>query len=157
MPRSALAVLMLSSVVLFGCQHAGKWSRLKQIDSSLGVLNDPQRLLTIASGNEGPTGQPSEHPYAPTIETRHEALQALLRIQRSRFLVALSPAMDTTAIDHVWIETLSSSNNLVKLLATRSRIADRKAPEGEYWSIELFDFDKSGRLLSRQPYREPHG
>jgi hypothetical protein len=157
MPRNMLAFLAVLTFALLGCQPVGVWSRLSQVDPSLAILNDPQRLLTIASSYEGPIGQPSEHPSAPTIETRHEALQALLRVQRSRFQVELSPVTDTTGIDHVCIETLQSSNNLVKLLATPSRNADRKAPEGDYWSMELLDFDKSGRLLSRQPYMEPHG
>ena len=148
---------MLLTFALLGCQHVGTWSRLKQIDPSLAVLNDPPRLLTIASSYEGPIGQPPEHPSAPTIETRHEALQALLRVQRSHFQVVLPSVTDTTGIDHVVIETLSSSNNLVKLLATPSRVADRKATEGDYWSMELLEFNKSGRLLSRQPYKVPHG
>ena len=157
MPRSPIAFLMLLTVALLGCQHVETWSRLRQIDPSLAILNDPPRLLTIASSYEGPAGQPPEHPSAPTIETRHEALRALLRVQRGRFQVVLLAVTDTTGIDHVVIETLQSSNNLVKLLATPTHLADRKAAEGDYWSMELLEFDNSGRLLSRQPYKEPHG
>ena len=141
---------------MLGCQQTETWPRLKQLDSSLAMLHDPPRLLTIASSYIGTPGQPSEHPSDPTIETRHEALRALLRLQSTQFRVTLRPVTDTTGIDHVYLETLQSSNHLVRLLATPSRLADRKAPEGDYWNMEVLEFDPSGRLLNRQPYSEKH-
>jgi hypothetical protein len=132
MPRSVVALMMVLTLGLMACKHKGEWPRLKEIDPSLAVLQDPQRLLALASTYIGPTGKPTEHPSDPTIETRHEALRALLRLQPKRFHVEFPPVKDTTGIDHVVLETLSGSNNMVRLLATPSRIADRKASEGDY-------------------------
>jgi hypothetical protein len=149
--RSFAAFLLLT---LIGCQQSGMWPRLKGLDSSLTVLDDPPRLLAIASNYDGPPGQPWEHPLEPTISTRHEALRALLSLQCKRFRVALVSvnAKNTTGIDHICVETMRSDSNSVTLLATPSLLAERKAPEGDYWNMEELTFEKSGRLISRQPY-----
>lgn len=149
MLRSALSLVVL---VLLGCQQGEDSPRLRQLDRSLSILADPKRLLDLASSYVGPPGQPNEHPFAPTIETRHEAVLALLRQQSSRFHTALASVKETTGIDHVVVEPLPSADGLVRLLATPSRFADRKAPEGDYWSMEVLEFDMAGRLLSRQAY-----
>jgi len=61
--------------------------------------------------------------------------------------------METAGIDHIFVETLRSSTNTITLLATPSQLADGKAPEGNYWSMEELTFEKSGKLLSRQPHK----
>jgi hypothetical protein len=152
MPRNSLALLM--ALMLVAGQRGETWSRLRQIDPSLALLSNPGRLLILASSYAGPTGKPYEHPDDPTVETRHEALRALLSLQSKRFDVSLPAVVKTTGIDHVLVKALSTSNNLVRLVATPSRLPDRKATEGDYWNLEVLAFDKSGRLLSRGAYKE---
>jgi len=144
-------------VVVFGCQHANEWPRLKQLDPSLSILGEPKRLLNVAcnhvdqaAGSKGDSGLDSP------INTRHEAVRALLALQGKRFNVHLAPipSRDTTGIDHILVTTLQSSGDAVKLLVTPTLVADRKAREGDYWSVEQLTFDANGKLLNRQPYKE---
>jgi hypothetical protein len=120
------------------------------------AMADPRRLLAIASNYLGPTVQLGEHFTTPTDEARLEALRALLRLQSKTFTVTLPPinAKDTTAIDHFFIETLRFSTNTISLLATPTHLPGRKAAEGAYWGMEVLTFEKSGKLLTRQPYKD---
>jgi len=121
-----------------------------------GTKEDPQRLLAVASNSAGSATQTGKTLAEPTDQTRLEALRALLQLQDKTFSVTLAPIKykETTGIDHVFLMTLGSSNNSVTLLATPSRLPDRNAPEGAYWSMEELTFEKSGKLLSRQPHIE---
>jgi hypothetical protein len=116
---------------------------------------DPQRLLATASNSAEAKMAMGEHSSLPADEIRLDALRVLLRLQSKTFGVTIAPikAEGTTGIDHIFIKTLRLATNTVTLLATPSQIADRKAPEGDYWSMEELTFEKSGKLLSRQAYR----
>lgn len=143
-----------SGIVLWQYATRETWPRLRKVDPSLQVLDNPQRLLSIATTFVG-RSQPNEHPADATIDTRHEALRALLQLQQREFGIQTKPHTDGTGIDHVYIERVSSkSKNYVRLLATPSRYADRAAPESDYWTTELLTFDKSGRLVKRVAYYE---
>jgi hypothetical protein len=119
-----------------------------------GAVEDPQRLLAIASNYAVPGTE--AHPVEPTDQARLEALRTLLGLQRKTFGVTLAPIKykDTTGIDHVFIKTLRSSNNSITLLVTPSRLADQEAAEGAYWSMEELTFEKSGKLLSRKSHKD---
>lgn len=121
-----------------------------------GQIEDPQRLLVIGSGYAGPLSRTDEHLAAPTDEARLEAVRGLLRLQSNKFGISLPPikAKDATYLDHILVRTLRFSANTVTILATPYQLADRKAPEADYWSMEELTFEISGKLLSRQPYRE---
>ena len=121
-----------------------------------GLREDPQRLLAVASNYAGSAAQTGKALVEPTDQTRLEALRALLQLQDKEFNVTLAPIKytETTGIDHIVLMTLGFSNNGVTLLATPSRLPDHNAPEGAYWSMEELTFEKSGKLLSRQPHQE---
>jgi hypothetical protein len=144
------------TVGLISCKDTTEWSRLKSIDSSLSILDDPPRLLAIATSYEGPPGLPSESPVEPTVSTRHEALRALLVLQRKRFKVSIPPIKggETTGIDHVYVGILRTNQNGFTLLATPGLLPETKAPEGDYWNLEELTFDKSGKLMLRQPHNQ---
>jgi hypothetical protein len=150
----AKSVVLVALVVLFAMafrRHV-MWPRLRQLDPTLRILNDPQRLLLVASSYVGPVGGPEEHPAEPTISMRHEALRALLSVQGKSFQVNLPLIENTTGIDHVYLETIDYSGGNVIILATPARLANMKATEGDYWTVERFTFEKNGRLLRREPW-----
>lgn len=144
----------LCALILIGCQAPVEWPRLKSIDSSLMITDDPPQLLAIASNYEAPQVQPSGKTPDLTVSTRHEALRALLSLQKRRFKVSLPAVVikRTTEIDHIYVGILRSNDTSITLLATPSLLAEAKASEGNYWSLEELTFDKSGRLLSRLPH-----
>jgi hypothetical protein len=39
-----------------------RWTRLRQLDPTLAILDDPRRLLEVASTYEGPPGPLPGHP-----------------------------------------------------------------------------------------------
>lgn len=92
-----------------------------------------------------------------TVETRHEAVRALLQLQGERFGVYLKkPSARGTGIDHICsAPDLSATNVFLRLIATPSKKADIHATECDYWSLENLDFDKDGRLQSRTAYHQP--
>ena len=149
--------------ILVGCaigkyESRETWSRLREIDSSLSVLNDPIQLMNLASSFIGTNLTSHTEDIATTVETRHEAVRALLALQSRSFGVHTKPpAEQGTGIDHIccWADP-SATNVSLRLIATPSKRANIQATEGDYWSMELLDFDKDGRLVSRLPFNQPH-
>jgi hypothetical protein len=154
------ALLVISTIVclvVWKFKTRETWPRLRQIDSSLSVIGDPKRLMTLASTFIGTNLTSNEEDVDATVETRHEALRALLNLQSKTFGRRFEPPAERgTGIDHVCVSAdLSESNVALRLIATPSKDADLPAPEGDYWTMELLDFDKDGRLLRRVAYNQP--
>ncbi len=93
-----------------------------------------------------------------TVETRHEAVRALLNLQKREFGIRIkAPAEKGTGIDHICAAPdLIATNVFLRLITTPSKRADIHATECDYWSLETLDFDKDGRLLGRLAYHQPH-
>jgi len=134
------------------------WRRLRQIDSSLSILNEPIQLMSLASAFTGTNLTSHTEDIDATLETRHEALRALLNLQNRTLGIHTEPPSERgTGIDHIcsWAD-LAATNVHLRLVATPSRRADIHASEGDHWSMELLDFDKDGRLVNRLAYNQPH-
>jgi hypothetical protein len=150
-------------VLVFGCLAAWNfraketWPRLQQIDPSLSVLNEPTRLMKLASTYTGTNLTTHSEDIDSTIETRHEAVRALLQLQSKKFGINLkAPNVKGTGVDHICsAPDLSVTNAFLRLIATPSKKADIHATECDYWSLENLDFDREGRLLSRTAYHQP--
>jgi hypothetical protein len=136
-------------VVVLGCQSSKSWPQLKEIDPSLNILEQPSRLLMIASASSAPSDQQPEHLDEATIARRHEAVRALLLLQQRKFGVSVSSVKpnNTVSLDHVYVRTMQYSKSKVTLLATPSQFGDLKKPEGMYWALEQLTFNNSGKLL----------
>jgi hypothetical protein len=157
-PRLAILVTLalltagMAAYALLSAANAERWPRLRRLDPSLRILGRPADLLRLAARYVGPPGAADD----PTVETRHEAVRALLWVQKPLFQVTTRPAPGLT-VDHVVVEAVPSGRKgTVQLLATPTRDPDRFDQVGEmrygYWSTEILEFDESGRLLDRRPY-----
>ena len=149
-----LCLLVLIVPALLGCRTADPWPHLKAVDPSLRILDDPARLLETAS-SAGATGGRESGQGVDETEVRHEAVRALLALQGRRFNVRIPAvkANHTSGIDHIFVRMLSSNANSVTLMATPTLRADRRAAEGDYWQVEELQFERTGRLISRQGVR----
>lgn len=150
-------VLVLVGLIALKSQTKETWPRLQQVDSSLSVLNEPARLMKLASTHTGTNLATHSEDIDSTVETRHEAVRALLQLQSEKFGIHLkAPSVKGTGIDHICsAPDLSATNVFLRLIATPSKIADIHATECDYWSLENLDFDRDGRLLSRTAYHQP--
>ena len=158
--KCLIAILLVS---ILGCLAIWKyetretWPRLQQIDSSLSVLNEPKRLMILASTFTRTNLASHTEDVDATVDTRHEAVRALLNLQRRTFGVHTKPPSKRgTGIDHVcsWADP-AATNIFLSLITTPSKQADIHATDCDYWSMEMLDFDKDGRLLNRVAYNEP--
>lgn len=138
------------------------WPRLGEIDPTLRILNEPQRLLHIAAEYTAPKGVRS-HPYpgSPTALTRQEALRALLNLQRNRFGMDLKPDRSGNYIEVIVVEKLPAQRKgQVCIRATTSQYPDVEFGTGQdthhYFSEEVLTFDDDGRLLKRIPVPRYH-
>ena len=146
--KTALFAFLLPLLVA-GCQSDPPSKELRRLDPTAAILNDPARLLavTVEVGN----GSALSH------DIRLEAFWNLLALQRKRFAVRIPPvpAQDTTGLDHPYVGTLQLTENEFVLLATPRLKADHWSPEGTYWSMETLTFTHGGKLLKREPYKDP--
>jgi hypothetical protein len=154
----SLAVSILVCRVIWKRESRETWPRLRQIDSSLSILNEPIQLMNLSSTFTGTNLTSRTEDIDATVETRHEALRALLNLQNRTFGIRTKPPSERgTCIDHIcsWAD-LAATNVHLRLVTTPSRCADIHATEGAYWLMELLDFDENGRLVSRLAYNQPH-
>jgi hypothetical protein len=154
---AAVVVLVFLCLATQSFRAKETWPRLQQIDPSLSVLNEPTRLMKLASTHTGTNLATHSEDIDSTVETRHEAVRALLQLQSEKFGIHLkSPSVKGTGIDHICsAPDLSATNVFLRLIATPSKKADIHATECDYWSLENLDFDRDGRLLSRTAYHQP--
>ena len=154
---AALVIFVFVCLATQSFREKETWPRLQQIDPSLSVLNAPTRLMKLASTYTGTNLATRSEDIDSAVETRHEAVRALLHLQEKQFDVHIpTPAPRGTGIDHVYIvQEATPTNVFLRLIATPSKDADVHAPEGNYWSMEQLDFDKDGRLISRAAYHQP--
>lgn len=154
---AACVVLIFICLAVQGFRAKETWPRLQQIDSSLSVLNEPTRLMQLASTYTGTNLTTHSMDIDSTVYTRHEAVRALLNLQKKQFGVDTTPSASRgTGIDHVYVvQEPAPTNIFLRIVATPSKEADIHAPEGDDWSMEQLDFDKDGRLTSRTAYIQP--
>ncbi len=154
---AAIFVLVLICLAMWNFQAKETWLRLQQVDPSLSVLGEPTRLMNLASTYTGTNLATHSEDIDSTVETRHEAVRALLRLQGEKFGIHLkAPSVKGTGIDHIFsAPDLSVTNAFLRLIATPTKKADIHATECDYWSLENLDFDRDGRLLSRTAYHQP--
>ena len=150
-------VLAFVCLAVWNFRAKENWPRLKQIDSSLSILNEPTRLMKLASTYTGTNLTTRSEDVDSTVETRHEAVRALLQLQSEKFGIRFKvPSVKGTGIDHICsAPDLSATNVFLRLIATPSKTADIHATEGDYWSLENLDFDREGRLISRTANHQP--
>lgn len=159
----AAAILMLGGVAWICARSwmsAQAWPRLKTLDSSLAVLDDPPRLLKLVAHYKGPRGGPSEYWSAPTNETRLEALRALLALQERRFHLPLLPQHDGCAVGAPGVVLRPARTpGVTRIEGTPSLDPNSYDPdqprtrEHGYWYWEEMTFNAQGRLLSRAATR----
>lgn len=165
--KAAVVVLLTAPFLMpaiRGTPVQSGWTRLRAVDPTLRILDDPRRLLEIAATYEAPPDPPTGLPCDRTLDTRLEALNRLLETQAAERRMARLSAGVGSGIDHraIWLE--SDTPERVVLVATLSRNPDlpgrhpwfwqdqRKTDYEDYWSMDLLEFDRSGRLLSWSPY-----
>jgi hypothetical protein len=133
------------------------WIIISVLAMAVGCISadDPQQLLTSAAGTNT-LGTSNQLGTEASTQQRLDALRSLLKLQKARFDVnLLSNVMtNTTSIDHDYIAVTQFTSNTTTFLATPNGKPDVKMPEGDYWRMELLTFERSGRLISRQPYQQ---
>ncbi len=161
--RSFILICSVAALISFVClviqrvREKETWPRLQQLDSSLSVLIEPTRLMKLASTYTRTNTVTHSKDINSTVETRHEAVRALLKLQGEKFGVHLkAPDVKGTGIDHIcsWADPVAT-NVYLRLIATPIKLANIHATECDYWSMEQLDFDKDGRLISRAAYHQP--
>jgi hypothetical protein len=151
-------LLVTAAYMVVTWANAERWPRLRTLDPSLHILGRPAELLRLAADHVGPPGTAAKYQWDPALETRHEALRALLRIQQPLFRITTRPSVPHGATqDCVAVEKeRSAKKGTVTLVATPSKDPDWFDTVGNdrygYWYLEILEFDESGRLSSRRAY-----
>ncbi len=146
----------LSVVAVWKYRERETWTRLRQIDQSLSILSDPLRLMKLATTYSGTNLSTQAEDVHSTVETRHEAVRALLALQSRKFKSRIGqPNERGTGIDHVYVSReMTATNVYLRLIATPTKEANIPAPEGAYWSMEQLDFDSDGKLIGRRAHHQ---
>ena len=147
---------ILTCLAVWKYEERETWTRLQQIDPSLSILSDPVRLMKLASTYTATNLSILAEDVHSTVETRHEAVRALLALQSSKFKTRIGqPNERGTGIDHVYVShEMTVTNVYLRLIATPNKEATITAPEGDYWSMEELDFDSNGKLIGRRAHHQ---
>lgn len=137
-----------------------QWPRLARVDPSLRILHDPTRLLALAAVGDDLSMDSAPPGKYPAVETRHEALRALLALQEKRLERVLARTLPGGGgVDHVLVQPLPRiAPDRVWLLATpESHPHQVWARPGDsspktLWAAYVMEFDQGGRLLGLLPY-----
>jgi hypothetical protein len=126
------------------------------LDATLGKdASDSRKLLEILALNESHAGLPTNaHGMTMLNEIQHLALLRLLELQGGLFKTSIpAPAADSVGIDQSFAHVHGTNGSNLIILGTPSLKPVRYDRPGEgYWDMQLFEFTREGRLVSRRAF-----
>lgn len=148
---------------LLGCRSVNKTDPSRKyplLHSLQGVINtsDPKELLDILVAKVPSRENPRDiFPWERlAVPLKHEALMRLLEMQVSYFHAKPFKADNRgVGVDNIAVWVKDGPSDMLEVVATPTWNPIRQDAAGaKYYVLETFEFDRTGRLVSRSAYLE---